>query len=674
MFIRTTPDRAGRPAAALVCIALLAAALFPLAAAQEGDGRWELRVCAPPQSLPFSDMDEPGFENRIAEVIADEVGAYVTYDWVDFTEDLYNLHFAEGTCDVILGIPDGFGRGLNTLTYYNSPYVIAYRADAGFEVESLDDPILRELRIGIHGLGTPPHTALLYRNLLRNITGFYGSTAGSDDRLAAMIRGLESGEIDVGFGWGPSTAYWAARADTEIVVKPIEPQFEPPSLFQVQPMTMGVRREDHSLQSLLNRAIAARWDDIQAVLAEYGVPVVDSPRPFAGEPLRPATGTVVDVGVVLPIPTGGRTYQAAINDYIGIAAYRGALIAQGLIEAEEDATDVGIVFHYASSPSPEAAARAAERLVLTQHVDVLVGGVGEGQAEAIAAVAEEHGVLFIDVSSSGPALRSEVAWNRFHVAPSVDDYVYALVRSVRERVGPAALDWFVVNVDEPGWTELASAAVGRLHELGERVVDGIAVDRFDPTFEGAYRRLAESGANAVLVLLPATEQLVFMGGYRDRGGEALLVPYPDDPTQTRNFLAANVEYGVAVDVPRLLAWETTLADGRAGEFNRRYTSRFGQPADPTAWTTYEALRILQQAAQRAGSDDPRALAAELASGEPFTTAKGALAFDESHQLARQTLYVAAIDPRADWGPTLSEQVSAARLARTLVYEDPPPLP
>src|SRR5690606_28371003 len=131
--------------------------------------------------------------------------------------DLYNLHFAEGTCDVILGIPDGFGRGLNTLTYYNSPYVIAYRADAGFEVESLDDPILRELRIGIHGLGTPPHTALVYRNLLRNITGFYGSTAGSDDRLAAAIRRLAPGPTDAGSGRGPATACWAAPAGTAVV-------------------------------------------------------------------------------------------------------------------------------------------------------------------------------------------------------------------------------------------------------------------------------------------------------------------------------------------------------------------------------------------------------------------------------------------------------------------------
>src|SRR5690606_10259595 len=169
---------------------------------------WELRACAPPQSLPFSDMDQPGFENRVVEVLAEEMGAYVTYEGVDFTQDLYNLFFAEGLCDVILGIPDGFSRGLNTLTSYSSPSVVAYRADAGVAIASLDDPDRRSLRIGVHGAGTPPHTALLYRNLLQNITRLYGGSAGADDRLAVMIKALEAGEIDVGFGWGPSTAYW----------------------------------------------------------------------------------------------------------------------------------------------------------------------------------------------------------------------------------------------------------------------------------------------------------------------------------------------------------------------------------------------------------------------------------------------------------------------------------
>src|SRR5690606_36324491 len=87
---------------------------------------------------------------------------------------------------------------------------------------------------------------------------------------------------------------------------------------------------------------------------------------------------------------------------------------------------------------------------------------------------------------------------------------------------------------------------------------GTAAASGDPTFEGAFRRLAESGANAVMVLLPPTEQLVFMGGYRDRGGQAFLSPYPFDAAQTRNFLAASAEYGVAFDAPRVLAWETTL--------------------------------------------------------------------------------------------------------------------
>lgn len=668
--------RTGRrgPVSLAALVALIATALGAVALAQETADRWELRACAPPQSLPFSDMDEPGFENRIAEVIADEVGAYVTYEWVDFTEDLYNLFFAEGLCDVILGIPDGFGRGLNTLTYYTSPYVVAYRADAGIDIESFDDPVLQGLRIGIHGPGTPPHTALMYRNMLHLIERYYGASFGSDDRLSRMIHGLETGDVDVGFGWGPATQYWADRAGVDIVVKPVEPQFEPPSLFQVQPMTMGVRREDTSFQTLLNRAIVARWDDIQAVLDEYAVPRVPEPRPFAGEVVRPDAETVVDVGVVLPIPTGGRTYEAAMNDYTGMAAFRGALIAQGLIEAEERSTDVALVVHYASSPSPEAATRAAERLVITDGVDVLVGGVGEGQAEALAAVAAEHGVLFLDVGSTGTGLRTDVSWNKFHVAPSPEEYVSALVRAAREQVGQAPLDWFIVQLDERRWTDLGNVVTKRLLELGERVVDGIAVNRYDPTFEGAYRRLEESGANIVLVMLPPTESLVFMGGFRDHGGQALLAPYPDDTAQTRNYLAANFEYGVAVDTPRVLAWDTTLADGRAGEFNRRYTARFGQPADPTAWTTYEALRLVQQAAQRVRSDDRRELAEALAGDLPFTTAKGALTFDEAHQLARQTLYVVNINRETHWGPTLSEQVSAAFLARTLPYEDPPPLP
>jgi mxaJ protein len=103
-----TSGRVAWPVTLRACVAVVAAALSSIAIAQREQDLWELRACAPPQSLPFSDMDQPGFENRVVEVLAEEMGAYVTYEWVDFTQDLYNLFFAEGLCDVILGIPDGF--------------------------------------------------------------------------------------------------------------------------------------------------------------------------------------------------------------------------------------------------------------------------------------------------------------------------------------------------------------------------------------------------------------------------------------------------------------------------------------------------------------------------------------------------------------------------------------
>src|SRR5690606_20904765 len=137
--------------------------------AQPAEVRWELRLCAPPQALPLSDTDQPGYENRIADLLAEEMGAHVTYDWTPFTEDLINLHFAEGTCDVILGVPDGFERGLNTVTYYQSPYVMIHRADLGVVIDSFDDPDLVELTMAVQGAGTPPQAALSQRGLNGNV-------------------------------------------------------------------------------------------------------------------------------------------------------------------------------------------------------------------------------------------------------------------------------------------------------------------------------------------------------------------------------------------------------------------------------------------------------------------------------------------------------------------------
>ena len=656
-----------------VAAVVSALALSTALSSAAGTDAWELRACAPPQSLPFSDIAEAGFENRIAEIVADEVGAELTYDWVAFTPDLVNLHFAEGTCDVILGVPDGFEQVANTVTYYQSPYVSVYRADAGFDIESLDDPALADLEIGIQGAGTPPHAALLQRGLSGNITHLYGDSLMSDDRHASLVQAVERGEIDIGFGWGPSIGYWGARSAHELVIRPVEPQFEPPSSFQSIPMTMGVRQNDLALRDLLSRAIVARWDDIQAVLADFDVPLTPGPPPFAGEPLPNPAAVVLNVGVVLPTPTGGRTYDAAINDIVGRAALQGALLAEGLINARADETGTDIVAIHASAPSTEAALRAARRLLATHDLSALVGGVGDGQAAGLATVAAEHDIAFLNVGSSDVLLRERCEPTTFHVEPSPETYLNALLLLTHEEASAddgEGVSWFVVHLEDERGAALSGLAQRLIAANGDLVAGSADVALNTPTYGAVVDEISASAAEAILVLLPAAEQLTFMGQYDDFGGDAILAPYPYIVTQTRNFLAATLEYGITASLPRLLSWETTLADGRAGALNSRFTSRWGQPLDPPAWTTYEALMILEQAALATRSSSADDISAYLADpANTFSTAKGSLAFTPDHQL-QQRIYAVTLDPAGKWGLAVTQKVGVARLAAVLDAEPP----
>ncbi|MGH7350971.1 MAG: quinoprotein dehydrogenase-associated putative ABC transporter substrate-binding protein, partial [Candidatus Methylomirabilales bacterium] len=122
----------------------------------------ELRVCADPNNLPYSNERREGFENKIAELVAKELGATLTYYWWPHQRGLVRNTLRAEQCDVLIGIPKDYDPVLATKPYYRTGYVIAYRKDRGFQIGSLDDPILKKIKIGVHS-DTPPHLALAER-------------------------------------------------------------------------------------------------------------------------------------------------------------------------------------------------------------------------------------------------------------------------------------------------------------------------------------------------------------------------------------------------------------------------------------------------------------------------------------------------------------------------------
>jgi mxaJ protein len=260
-------------------LALAAAwmAAVPCVAAQ--DLPPQLRVCSDPDNLPYSHADGSGFENRIAQVLADEMKLPLHHFWLPLRRGFVRKTLGAGECDVLMGVPAGFERVMSTRPYYRSSYVIVTRRDDAKALRSLDDPKLGERRIGVQLVGndlaaTPPGHALTQRGATQRVTGF--TVYGDGPAAQRMVDALARGDIDAALIWGPQAGYFAARSTTpmQVTVASTPPQLAMPFEFAI---ALGVRHGDRALRDALDAALIKRRADIDAILAEYAVPRVDLP-------------------------------------------------------------------------------------------------------------------------------------------------------------------------------------------------------------------------------------------------------------------------------------------------------------------------------------------------------------------------------------------------------------
>jgi len=256
-------------------VALLLALLLPSLA-------WaaELRVCSDPNNLPFSNQREEGFENRLAELVARELNAKVTYHWFAQRRGFVRNTLNANKCDVIMGVPSSFELALTTRPYYRSGYVFVTRRDRGIRIDSLDDPRLRSLKIGVQMIGddyasSPPAHALANRGMIRNVVGFsvYGDYS-QDSPTRRIVDAVARREVDLSAVWGPTAGYFAKKSNVPLALTPFTPEIDLPFLPFVFDISMAVRRGDTGLRDKLDRIIEKRQRDIDRILREYGVPLL----------------------------------------------------------------------------------------------------------------------------------------------------------------------------------------------------------------------------------------------------------------------------------------------------------------------------------------------------------------------------------------------------------------
>jgi quinoprotein dehydrogenase-associated probable ABC transporter substrate-binding protein len=233
-----------------------------------------LRVCADPNNMPFSTDKGEGFENKLAELLADKFGKGLSYSWYPQATGFMRNTLAAHKCDVIMGVPQGDDLVQVTNPYYRTAYALVFKQGHGLEgVDTLGDPRLKGRRIGIVA-GTPAGNNMAANGLMANAKPYpLVIDTRVDSSAAAMMHDLATGEIDAGILWGPMAGYYARRTNPAVTVAPLVKETTGPRL--IYRIAMGVRYSDQEWKRQLNRTIQESQPAINKLLLSFGVPLLD---------------------------------------------------------------------------------------------------------------------------------------------------------------------------------------------------------------------------------------------------------------------------------------------------------------------------------------------------------------------------------------------------------------
>jgi mxaJ protein len=247
----------------------------------------ELRVCADPNNLPFSNDREEGFENKIVALVAADLQETPHYFWWAQRRGFVRNTLQAEKCDLWPGVATKVEMMTTTRPYYRSTYVFVSRPSDHLAIASFDDRRLRRLTIGVQmvgndGMNTPPAHALAQRGMIAKVRGFmlYGDYRRPSPP-AAIVDAVANRQIDVALVWGPLAGYFAAREKPPLSVEPLSAANDGPAWPMQFDISMGVRKGNTVLSDRLDAILSRERPRIDAILDAYHVPRVIAPDTVA---------------------------------------------------------------------------------------------------------------------------------------------------------------------------------------------------------------------------------------------------------------------------------------------------------------------------------------------------------------------------------------------------------
>jgi quinoprotein dehydrogenase-associated probable ABC transporter substrate-binding protein len=261
--------------AARVYAATLIAVLILAASAAAAADLKSLTVCADPGNMPLSNQKGEGFENKIAELIGASLGTGVHYYWRPSIErGLMRTTLSEGNCDLWMDMASDTEGAVVLAPLYRSTFVLAYRNDKHIEIKTLDDPILKKLRIGVFQVSAIRQALSEHRIVDNTVIHYLSHNADivPENQPSFQVQRVIDGTLDIAAAWGPMAGYYRKVLGAPLTILPVNLlEDEVPMEFD---MTLAVPRGRPDIKAAIEQALVTHKQEIHRILSDFGVPLV----------------------------------------------------------------------------------------------------------------------------------------------------------------------------------------------------------------------------------------------------------------------------------------------------------------------------------------------------------------------------------------------------------------
>lgn len=248
-----------------------------------------LKVCTAENEMPYSNQAGEGFENKLAQYLAEQLGRKLeTVTWTDpryFIRD----YLDKGLCDVAMGVDAGDPRLLTTAPYYRSGYVFISREQDKLDLQDWNSPALKSAKRIAFAPGTPAETMLRAIGRYNDMFNYQQELVDFKSRRNQyvkydndkLVNEVASGKAEIAILWGPAAARYVKASATPLTMTVIPDNAKradgEPVGFHYS-TSIGVRKGDSALLTQLNNIIKDQQDDIEELLEAEGIPLLEQPE------------------------------------------------------------------------------------------------------------------------------------------------------------------------------------------------------------------------------------------------------------------------------------------------------------------------------------------------------------------------------------------------------------